>query len=121
MLSGTTRYRVTDERDFSDKFFAVAVGVGGVEMSGSRSVEGVEKILVTAVGGDFGGAEIGRLEIGRLEIGRLEIGRLEIGRLEIIDKIGFRIGSTSRAFSASVGTAIAGSVGGASKGDWVAT
>ena len=101
MLSGTTRYRVTDERDFSDKFFAVAVGVGGVEMSGSRSVEGVEKILVTAVGGDFGGAEI--------------------GRLEIIDKIGFRIGSTSRAFSASVGTAIAGSVGGASKGDWVAT
>ena len=75
-------------------------------MSGSRSVEGVEKILVTAVGGDFGGAEIGRLEIGRSEI---------------IDKIGFRIGSTSRAFSASVGTAIAGSVGGASKGDWVAT
>ena len=106
MLSGTTRYRVTDERDFSDKFFAVAVGVGGVEMSGSRSVEGVEKILVTAVGGDFGGAEIGRLEFGRSEI---------------IDKIGFRIGSTSRAFSASVGTAIAGSVGGASKGDWVAT
>lgn len=106
MLSGTTRYRVTDERDFSDKFFAVAVGVGGVEMSGSRSVEGVEKILVTAVGGDFGGAEIDRLEIGRSEI---------------IDKIGFRIGSTSRAFSASVGTAIAGSVGGASKGDWVAT